>query len=202
MELFVNGEKLDVTLENEKTVGDVLTSFEQTCEKNSLATVGIKLNGHQIEASAFDKASAVPLSADTKIELTVVAEKNVADTFISLGTVFQTIADKLKNIPALLQSGKDSETGSIISELADALDQFCHTAALSALFPDIYGNLKIDNKPVSQFFSDFSGVLTDFKKALETKDTVTIGDLAEYEICPRLEAISEAVKSIHGSSHE
>ena len=29
MELFVNGEKIDITLEDEKTVGEVLKSFEK-----------------------------------------------------------------------------------------------------------------------------------------------------------------------------
>ena len=31
MEFYVNNEKIDVQLENEKTVGDVLKSFELTC---------------------------------------------------------------------------------------------------------------------------------------------------------------------------
>ena len=33
MELFVNGEKIDITLEDEKTVGEVLKSFEKEAEK-------------------------------------------------------------------------------------------------------------------------------------------------------------------------
>ena len=31
IDFFINNEKIDVQLESEKTIGDVLTSFEQTC---------------------------------------------------------------------------------------------------------------------------------------------------------------------------
>ena len=33
MDFFVNGEKLDITLQDEKTVGDVLKAFEEECQK-------------------------------------------------------------------------------------------------------------------------------------------------------------------------
>ena len=35
MDFYVNGDKIDVQLEDEKTVGDVLKSFEITCEQNN-----------------------------------------------------------------------------------------------------------------------------------------------------------------------
>ena len=61
MELYLNEQKLDITLENEKTVGDVLRSFEQTASQNKCATVGIKIDGKQIEAQDFDKAADQPI---------------------------------------------------------------------------------------------------------------------------------------------
>jgi len=45
MDLFVNGAKIDVTLEDEKTIGDVLRSFEATCEENDAAVIGIRADG-------------------------------------------------------------------------------------------------------------------------------------------------------------
>ncbi|MBQ2080381.1 MAG: hypothetical protein II461_01290, partial [Treponema sp.] len=36
-------------------------------------------------------------------------------------------------------------------------------------------------------------ILKDFETAMQDKDTVTVGDLSEYEISPRLTMISEAV---------
>ena len=45
MDLFVNGAKIDVTLEGERTIGDVLRSFEATCEENDAAVIGIYIDG-------------------------------------------------------------------------------------------------------------------------------------------------------------
>ena len=41
-----------------------------------------------------------------------------------------------------------------------------------------------------QFLSSFSQILVDFEKALIDNDIVLIGDLAEYEIAPRLQSIA------------
>ena len=50
MDLYINGQKLDITLEDEKTVGDVLRSFEKTAAQNKCATVGIQIDGKQVNA--------------------------------------------------------------------------------------------------------------------------------------------------------
>ena len=55
MDFFVNGEKLDITLQGEKTIGDVLRSFEVSCEQNKLATVSISVDGINISADQFDE---------------------------------------------------------------------------------------------------------------------------------------------------
>ena len=36
----------------------------------------------------------------------------------------------------------------------------------------------------------------DFEEGLKNDDTVLLGDLAEYEICPRLETVSQALKNL------
>ena len=53
-----------------------------------------------------------------------------------------------------------------------------------------------DKSMLQDFFKEFSPVLLDYEQALQSNDTVLIGDLSEYEICPRLQAISEALKNI------
>lgn len=194
MELYVNGNKIDITLENEKTVGDVLRGMEEEFAQNEATTISIVLNGCKIEADAFDKAAEEPLSDSTKLELTVISVAELKESFAFEGKIARELAENLEQIPVQLQSGKDKEAGTIISRLADLVDGFCKTASLASLFPDLYASIQIDGKKLSEFFSDFSAILTDFKQALEDKDTVLIGDLAEYEISPRLHAIADAVQ--------
>ncbi|MBQ6780389.1 MAG: hypothetical protein IJP62_04070 [Treponema sp.] len=194
MELFVNGNKLDITLENEKTVGDVLRSFEEECAKNNATTVSIMLNGTNIDADSFDTAAQTPLAADTKLELSVISESDVQTSLEYEAKIARQIAADLEQIPVQLQSGKDKDASVIISRLADLVDSFCQTTSLAALFPELFAKLSVGGSSINSFFEEFSGILSDFKQALEEKDSVLIGDLAEYEISPRLISLAESVE--------
>ena len=197
MDLFVNGTKIDVTLEDEKTIGDVLRSFEITCEENDAAVIGIRADGKKVDASSFDEYAKLPLTASTKIEFEVVTKQSIADSFKKLSTLFASLAERMERVGVDLQSGKGKEATASIAELADNIEVFCRTASLASLFPDTYGAIVVDGKQVSDFFADLTPVLSDFEEALKANDTVLVGDLAEYEICPRLKLASKALEVFH-----
>ena len=196
MELYLNDQKLDITLEDEKTVGDVLRSFEQTASQNKCATIGIKVDGKEIKAEDFDKAAGQPIDSAKRIDLTVVSEDAVADAFKNAAANIKDTVELLTQIPAQLQNGGDSKAKASIARLADVVDNFCHIIALSTLFPARFAAIKIDGKNLSAFFEDFMPIFNDLNGALSNGDTVTLGDLAEYEISPRLTALADAVKNI------
>lgn len=194
MEFYINGNKTDVTLENEKTVGDVLTSFAQTCEDNKAAVIGIVVDGEVVTADNFDQASEKDLNASTKFEFNVVTEAAISESFIHLSMLFEELANEMENIPVNFQSGKAKEANLSIKKLADNIENFCHVATLAHLFPETFKEFHIRGMEFNEFFNEFSPVLSDFESALENDDTVLIGDLAEYEICPRLRDIAQSLK--------
>ena len=196
MELFVNGNKLDITLENEKTVGDVLKSFEEECAKNNATTIQIVLNGKKVEANDFDSICAQELSEKTKLELTVVSQDEIRDSLKTKAEESESLSEELLKLSAQLQGGKDKESSILISKLADFIDGFCRTASLSSLLPEFYQTISIDEKSLNDFFADFSPILNDFEQAIASKDVVLMGDLAEYEISPRLLMIANALKDL------
>ena len=198
MEFYVNEEKIDITLENEKTIGDVLRSFEEEASKNDATTIGIKINGSSIPAEEFDSAISQEIKDDTKIELKVLAKANLLDSLEISKNRFAELSEKMSEVPVALQSGKDKEANTMIAVLADAIDEFCHTATLCALFPDLYNSLVIDGKSITEFFEEFAPIVADFEQSLESKDTVTSGDLCEYEIAPRLTSIAASIGAILG----
>ncbi len=193
---YVNGEQIEVQLEGEKTIGDVLKSFEITCEQNNAAVIGITVNGEKITAESFDQKAAEEIGKDTKFEFTLVTRDSIKEAFATLATLFSELSQKMEEVPAALQSGQNKEVSEAIRKVADSIDQFCHIAALASLFPQDFENTIIDGKQFNDFFSDFSPILLDFEQALQNNDTVLIGDLSEYEICPRLKAISSALTAI------
>ncbi len=193
MNFYVNGNKLDITLENEKTVGDVLKGFEEEAEKNDATTVSIELNGNVIDAEKLDEAFSQELSESTDLRLQVISKNDITQNFAINAENFMKISEGLQNISVLLQSGKEKDANEIIENLANEIDRFCHTATLSALFPDTYRKIIIDGNDLGTFFGEFTPIFKDFKDAMEAKDTVTVADLAEYEISPRLEQIAKAI---------
>lgn len=195
MDFYINDEKIDITLEEEKTVGDVLKSFEITCEENETAVIGIKINGTQITAESFDGYAEKELDDSMKFEFSIVTKQNIKDAFKNLAELFTKLSEKMQTISVELQSGKAKEANESILTLADSINEFCHVATLATLFQD-YTEVKIEDKPFSEFFKDFSPVLSDFESALKNNDTVSVGDLAEYEICPRLISIAKALEGL------
>ena len=193
---YINGEAVEVQLEGEETIGDILKSFEMTCEENSAAVIGISVDGNTITADTFDNEAGKPLGKDTKFEFSVVTKDSIKQSFSALAQLFSELSVQMENVPVALQSGKNKEVSESIKKVADSIDNFCHIAALASLFPQDFSNTKIEGKDFSEFFEEFSPVLIDFEQALSNNDTVLIGDLSEYEICPRLKAISQALNAM------
>ena len=194
MDFYVNGNKIDIQLENEKTVGDVLRAFEEECARNNATTVSIFVDSVQVRADTFDQAAQKELTENTKIELGIITKQEITDMFLQDAQTCRDVAAELEQVPVQLQSGKDRDAHLIISHLADLVDSICHTSSLSALFPETYSKVSIGGKKIADYFADLSAMLTEFEHALQSKDTVLVGDLAEYELSPRLIAFADAME--------
>ena len=196
IEFYINGQKIDVQIEDEETIGDVLHSFELTCEENKAAVIGILVDGKQITADIFDEESVKPLEKNTKFEFSIVTENDIKASYTKLSELFNELANQMEEVPVELQNGKNLEVRQSIKNVADSIEQFCHIATLASLFPETFTNTAINGMSFQEFFNDFSPILADFEEALKNNDQVMIGDLSEYEICPRLQAISQALKTM------
>ena len=132
-----------------------------------------------------------------KLENTNINNKKIKKSIsFENSKIFNAQLRKMEEIPVELQNGKNSQAIESIKNLADSIDEFCHIAALASLFPETFTNTNIDGKNFKDFFADFSQILLDYEQALQNNDTVLLGDLSEYEICPRLVSISQALKSM------
>ncbi len=193
MTLTVNNENIDITLEEEKTIGDVLRSFESEAAKNDATTTQVSLNGNTIPVEEFDKILDLPLEEDTVLDLSVVSRKSLKESLKEYAKLFSELNLKLMEVPVLLQSGNTSDALAIINELSDTIFGFCRTTMFCSLFPGLYAKLIINERKLDDFFADFTPILKDFEDAMANDDTVTVGDLAEYEIGPRLKLISDSL---------
>ena len=122
IEFYINGQQVEVQLENEQTIGDVLKSFESTCEENKAAVIGIIVNDKQITADIFDEEAAKPLGKDTKFEFSVVTKDSIKQSFAALSQLFAELSEQMENVPVALQSGKNKEVSESIKKVAEEED--------------------------------------------------------------------------------
>jgi hypothetical protein len=106
------------------------------------------------------------------------------------------ICARLADFPLDIQTGKDaraSETVNIFSGVAEKIFRVYHTLKIEG-FP--VTEITVDNMPINDYIKEFSKALKELLDAYERRDTVLIGDLAEYEMAPRLRGLHAAVWGI------
>ena len=196
MDVILDGVNLDITIENEKNIGDILKALERELELNSATMVEVTADNTVISAEKLDSFFETPIDKVNTLEVKSVTAKEVADVLKYLFETFEDLATKLEAIPVQLQKNEDKTAMNTVTELADALSLLFQTIPYVNLFPENFDNLTIESKRLSSFVSDFPSLLEDFRKAVESNDTVLIGDLAEYEIAPRLHQLSKLQNSL------
>lgn len=195
MKLLLNGQELGFTLEDEKTVGDILRSLELECEKNNATIIRISVNDSEIAAEKIDELNSLDIDKTNKVDVTTVSSGDILQTMKDIVPEIEKLTASLEELPVILQGGDLGKAGIIIKSFTDNFDSLCHLATLTALFPSVFSDKKIDGLSISDFVKSFSPVLSDFENAFSSSDTVLTGDLAEYELKPRLESYINAVRS-------
>ncbi|MFP3041779.1 hypothetical protein LQZ19_08140 [Treponema primitia] len=107
----------------------------------------------------------------------------------------EATAKRLEDLPLDIQTGKDSraaETVQLFSNIAEKLFRLFSLLRLEGIITD---TIIIDTVPFSAFIDDFSAALKELLAAYEVKDAVLVGDLAEYELAPRLRTFYSAIKT-------
>lgn len=102
------------------------------------------------------------------------------------------IMQRMENLPLDLQTGKDRQA-------METLQWF--TVIMGKLFRllPMLNFLDIKTDSFKPFLEEIGSILQELLKAYENKDTVLVGDLAEYEIVPRLGSLQEALEPIFTS---
>ena len=196
MEIFIDEQKVDVTLDSERTVNDVLVGIEKNCAAQNATIVEIEINGESIPADKIDALCSKPIEDVYLLKLSTIAALDIIDSLKNLTQGFSRLEQELPKIAFNLQNGGVEQSFDLMVHLADVLDEFCHLINFCALFPEFFKAFTIDGKSPENFLVELAPILLNFCSAIEKIDIVMIGDLAEYEISPRISALAVAVKGL------
>ncbi len=121
-----------------------------------------------------------------------------ADELRKTAALYRSQEAELSELPVLLQTGKDERAMRAILffvEIFNKVIRLVPELEHEGLDTDI---VRIDGLSIPEFYNSFNGILRRLSAAFEDKDSVLIGDLAEYEVAPRMARfftiIEEALK--------
>jgi len=108
----------------------------------------------------------------------------------------ELIAGRLEELPLDMQTGKDqraAETIQLFSGISQKLFRVLLIFRSEGLSTETF---TIDGLSAKIFVEDFNSSLKELSSAYENRDTVLVGDIAEYELAPRLLKLFSAMKNI------
>jgi hypothetical protein len=107
--------------------------------------------------------------------------------------LFEARAPDLADLPVLLQTGKEDQAMKTVLYFIEVFNKVIRVIPeLRHAGVDSDG-LRIGAQGLAEFYGSFNGVLRELTEAFEHKDAVLIGDLAEYEILPRMRSFFAAM---------
>ncbi|GHT63117.1 hypothetical protein FACS1894110_00190 [Spirochaetia bacterium] len=111
------------------------------------------------------------------------------------GHLIKGIAARLEELPLDIQTGKDgraAETVRIFSEIAEKLFRLFNLLKIEGFNAE---TLTVDDIPIYTYIEEFGSALKELLAAYESRDAVLVGDLAEYELAPRLLKFYSAISN-------
>jgi hypothetical protein len=110
-----------------------------------------------------------------------------------VGPLIDEVCARLEEFSLDVQTGKDAraaETVRTFSGIAEKLFRVFNALKIQG-FP--VGEIAVENVSITAYIAEFSTALRELLAAYEQHDTVLVGDLAEYEMAPRLRNLHAAV---------
>jgi len=102
-------------------------------------------------------------------------------------------ARDLPEVSLLLQTGRDEKAMATIGRFSELLQSVLRAVARLGPAASAGGTL-VEGRRVEDFVGDLNGVLKQAIEALESRDSVLLGDLLEYEVAPRAASLSRSLR--------
>lgn len=195
MVIKINGEELSYTLENEKTIGEVLGSIEEACCREHETIVQVAVDGKALTSQELDVLFKQSVDTDIAIELATFSGAEIRNYMKDLMQGLSQYADDLERIPVYMQTGKDVQVLNLLGTFSEQLNELYRSLLLSDI-TELPVDIQIEGKSIHEHQKEITTLLHDIVSSIEEKDIIQVGDLAEYELAPLVKTLINGVSSI------
>lgn len=189
MEVIVDGAPANAPADA-VDVMSVLADISESLQKQGRAILSVSADGQSLApAQTAEILSGKPLDAVRRLE--IVSEKTsklVADSLTELEAVIPDLATACHELAAVFhgtqpRSGYEPfhQLANIWSHVKGRQELIAHTLGIAL------DSLALDGKTVGAWHTELNGFLSEAASAIESGDTILLGDLLEYEFAPRAE---------------
>ena len=192
MVIKINGEELSYTLENEKTLGEVLGGIEEACCREHETIVQVTVDGKELTSHELDLLFKQPVDTDITIELSTFSGVEIRNYMKGLTQELSKCADDFEQIPVYMQTGKDMQALKLLGVFSEKLNELYRSLLLSDV-TELPFDIQIEGKSVHEYQKEITALLRDIVSSIEEKDIIQVGDLAEYELAPLVKTLINGV---------
>ena len=195
MVIKINGEELSYTLENEKTLGEVLGSIEEACCREHETIVQVAVDGKELTSHELDLLFKQPVDTDITVELSTFSGAEIRNYMKSLTQELSDYAKDFEQIPVYMQTGKDVQALKLLGVFSEKLNELYRALLLSDV-TELPIDIQIEGKSIHEYQKEITALLQEIVSSIEEKDIIQVGDLAEYELAPLVKTLINGVSSI------
>ena len=195
MIIKINGEELSYTLENEKTLGEVLGSIEEACCREHETIVQVAVDGKVLTSHEVDLLFKQPVDTDITIDLSTFSGTEIRNYMKALMQDLSKYADDFEQIPVYMQTGKDVQVLNLLGTFSEKLNELYRSLLLSDI-TELPIDMQIEEKSIHEYQKEINALLQNIVSSIEEKDIIQVGDLAEYELAPLVKTLINGVSSI------
>jgi hypothetical protein len=134
-----------------------------------------------------------PADAKSIIEERIRELEHPSEEINYMNQLVEDCAKRLEDLPLDLQTGKDFRAAETIQFFSGISEKLFRIISILEKRGFKFENLTIENQHFQNFLEEFSTALQELLSAYESKDSVLVGDLAEYELAPRLRGLYASI---------
>ncbi len=112
-----------------------------------------------------------------------------------LTALLEKTNNDLREVSLLLQTGKDKEAMDLVITFTELSQKLLRILQLGNQLQVIdSASLTVNGTDINGFYTELNSFFTELQEAFESKDSVLIGDIFEYEVAPRIDNLLATLK--------
>ena len=112
---------------------------------------------------------------------------------VRTGALVDEICARLEELSLDIQTGKDARAAETVRTFSGVAEKVFRVFNMLKLAGFPVGEITVENASITAYITDFGTALRELLAAYEQHDTVLVGDIAEYEMAPRLRCLHSAI---------